>query len=79
MRNHRVRYVNLLTSGELDSCLADIDEQAADMFSRLVQQMAEKQCVSEKLKAEDQMRWVGMMNNICASAEEIVIIKIVHR
>ena len=48
IQNHRVRYANLLTSGELNRCLADINEQAEDMFSRLVQQMAEKQGVTEK-------------------------------
>jgi len=79
VQNHRVRYINLLTSGELNSYLADIDEQAEDMFSRLVQQMAGKQGVTEKQKAEYQMRWVGMMNNIRSSAMEIVTNKLIYR
>ena len=79
MQNHRVRYANLLTSGELNSYLADVDEQAEDMFSCLVQQMTEKQGVTEKLKAEDQIHWVGMMNNIRASVEEFILKEIVYR
>ena len=79
VQNHRVRYMNLLTSGELNSYLADIEEQAEDMFSRLVQQMAEKQGVTEKRKAENQMLWVGMMNNIRSSAMEIVTTELIYR
>ena len=71
-QNHRVLYMNLLTSGKLNSYLADIDEQAEEMFSRLVKQMAEKQGTTEQLKAENQMLWVQRMNNIRASAMEIV-------
>ena len=79
IQNHRVRYINLLTSGELNSYLADIDEHAEEMFSRLVQQMTEKQGVTEKLKAENQIRWVGMMNNIRSSAMEIVTNGLIYR
>jgi len=79
VQNHRVRYMNLITSGELNSYLADIEEQAEDMFSRMVQQMAEKQGVTEKLKAENQMLWVGMMNNIRSSALEIVTNKLIYK
>ena len=79
VQNHRVRYMNLITSGELNSYLADIEEQAEDMFSRMVQQMAEKQGVTEKLKAENQMLWVGMMNNIPSSALEIVTNKLIYK
>ena len=68
----RVRYYNLLTSGKLNSYLADIDEQAAEMFSRLVKETAEKQGVSEQLKATDQMVWVGKMNVIRNAAMEVV-------
>jgi hypothetical protein len=78
-QSQRVRYVNLLTSGKLNSYLADINERAEDMFSRLVQQMSEKQSVTEKLKAESQMRWVGMMNNIRSSAMEIVINELIYK
>ena len=64
--------MNLLTSGKLNSYLADIDEQTENIFSRLVKQLAEKEGVTEKLKAENQMEWVGRMNNICNRATEIV-------
>lgn len=65
-------YTNLLTSCKLNSYLADIDKQATDMFSRLVEQLAEKENVTEKLKAENQMLWVQEMNNIRSRAIEIV-------
>ena len=70
--NHKVLYMNLLTSGKLNSHLADIDEQAEEMFSRLVKQLAEKEDVTEKLKAENQMLWVQRMNNIRNRAMEVV-------
>ena len=69
---HRVRYYNLLTSGKLNSYLADIDEQAEELFSRLVRQMSEKQGITEQLKASDQMMWVGRMNAVRNAAMEIV-------
>ena len=69
---HKVRYTNLLTSGKLNSYLADIGKQAEDMFFRLVKQMAEREGVTEKLKADNQMVWVGRMNNIRSRAKEIV-------
>lgn len=68
----RIFYTTLLTSGKLNSYLADIDEQAEEMFSRLVVQMAECEGVTEQLKAIDQMAWIGAMNNIRSRAEEIV-------
>lgn len=68
----RILYTNLLTSGKLNSYLADIDKQAEDLFFRLVKQMAERDGVTEQLKAENQMEWVGRMNNICNQAIEIV-------
>ena len=77
-QNHRVRYVNLLTSGKLNSHLADINEQAEEMFSRLVKQMAQKQGVTEQLKVSNQMEWVVRMNNIRACAMEIVNKEIVY-
>lgn len=70
--NHKVLYMNLLTSGKLNSHLADINEQAEEMFSRLVKQLAEKEDVTEKLKAENQMLWVQRMNNIRNRVMEIV-------
>ena len=71
-QHHKVRYINLLTSGKLNSYLADIDKQAEDMFFRLVKQMAEREGVTEKLKADNQMEWVARMNNIRSRATEIV-------
>ena len=68
----RVFYTNLLTACKLNSYLADIDEQAEEMFSRLVKQLAEKENITEKLKAENQMEWVGKMNNIRNRAMEII-------
>ena len=61
-----------MTSGKLNSHLADIDEQAEEMFSRLVKQMAENQGISEKLKATDQMMWVGRINAVRNAVMEIV-------
>ncbi len=73
LKQHRkVLYTNLLTSGKLNSHLAEIDKQAEDMFFRVVKQLAEKEGVTEKLKAENQMEWVGRMNNIRNRATEIV-------
>lgn len=68
----RVFYVNLLTSCKLNSYLADIDEQAENMFSRLVKELVEKENVTEKLKAESQMLWVQRMNSIRNRATEVV-------
>ena len=73
IKEHRKSlYTSLQLSGNLSSYLADIDHQAEAMLSRLVEQMAQRQGVTEKLKASDQMAWVGRMNNIRASAIEIV-------
>ena len=71
-QRRKVLYTNLLTSDKLNSYLADIDEQAEEMFSRLVKQLAEKENVTEKLKAENQMEWVRKMNNIRNKAMETV-------
>ena len=73
LKEHRkVLYVNLLTSGKLNSHLAEIDKQAEDMFFQLVKQMAEREGVTEQLKVDNQMEWVGRMNNIRNRAKEIV-------
>lgn len=69
---HRITYANLLTSGKLNSYLVDIDERTENMFLRLVKQMAEHEGVTERLKAENQMEWVGQINNIRICATEIV-------
>ena len=71
-QNHKVLYYNLLTSGKLNSYLADIDKQAEEMFSRLVKQMAMRESVTGQLKADNQMEWVARMNNIRSRATEIV-------
>ena len=71
-KHHRILYYNLLTAGTLDGHLADIEEQAEAMFSRLVKQLSEKEGVTEALKAENQMLWVQRMNNIRSAAMEIV-------
>ena len=68
----RVFYTSLLTSCKLNSYLADINEQAEDMFFRLVKQMAESEGITERLKSENQFEWVGRMNNIRNRAIEIV-------
>ena len=67
-QNRKALYLNLLTSGKLNCYLADTDKQAEDMFSQLVKQMAESEGVSEQLKADNQMEWVGRMNNIRSRA-----------
>ena len=71
-QNRKVLYLNLLTSGKLNGYLADLDNQAEEMFSRLVKQMAEREGVTERLKADDQMEWIGRINNIHNRATEIV-------
>ena len=75
--HRRALYTSLLTSGKLNSYLADIDRQAEEMFSRLVKQMAEAESVNEKLKSTDQMVWVRKLNNIRNRATEIVNTEIV--
>ena len=66
------RHTNLLTSDKLNGYLADINKQAEDMLFRLVKQMAEREGVTEQLKADNQMEWVARMNNIRSRATEIV-------
>ena len=71
-QHHKVLYYNLLTSGKLNSHLADIEEEAQSLFSRLVKEYAEKEGIIEQLKATDQMKWVQKMNNIRERVIEIV-------
>lgn len=71
-QKRKVLYLNLLTSGTLNGYLADIDNQAEDMFSRLLKQMAEREGVTEQLKADNQMEWVMRMNNIRSRITEII-------
>lgn len=77
-QHHKVLYYNLLTSGKLDSYLADIGEQAQQLFLRLVKEYAEKEAVTEQLKAADPMAWVRQMNNIRNRATEIVNNEVIY-
>ena len=77
-QNHKVLYMNLLTSGKLNDHLADIDVQAENMFSRVVKQMAKREGVTAQLKANNQMKWVARMNNIRSRATEIVNNEIIY-
>ena len=76
--NNRVLYTNLMTSGKLVTYLDDIERQATTMFLRLVKELAEKENVTEELKATDQMLWVQKMNNIRNRATEIVNVEIIY-
>ena len=76
--HRRVRYATLLTGGELNSYLADIDRQAEELFLRLVKQMADAEGITETLKASDQMEWVRRMNNVRSRAFEIVEADIIY-
>ena len=78
-QHHKVLYYNLLTSGKLDSYLADIEEQAQQLFLRLVKELAEKEGVTEQRKSADQMAWVRKMNNIRNRATEIVNNEVIYR
>ena len=76
--NKRVLLSGLQLSGKLNSYLADIDKQAEEMCSRLVKQMADREDITEQLKAENQMEWVARMNNIRNRADEIVLNDLIY-
>ena len=76
--NHRVLYANLMTSGKLVTYLDDIERQATTMFLRLVKELAEKENVTEELKATDQMLWIQKMNNIRNRATEIINAELIY-
>lgn len=76
-QHHEILYFSLLTKCELNAHTAEIDRQANEMYLRLTKEMAEKEGLTEQLKAEDPMAWVRRMNNICARATEIVNTEIV--
>ena len=79
IRKHKVSlYAELLTTGKLNDYLADLNEQAEALFSRLVKQLSEKEGVTEALKAENQMLWVQRMNNIRSAAMEIVSNELIY-
>lgn len=78
LKDHRrVLYINLLTAGELAQHLSEVDQQAQEMLELLVRQMAQEQGITEQMKAEDQMAWVGAMDNIRSAAEEVVMREVV--
>ena len=77
-QSHKVLYYNLLTSGKLNSHIAEIDKQANDMFFRLVKELAEKENITEELKSNDQILWVQKMNNIRNRVTEIVNKEIIY-
>ena len=72
-------YTGMLLTGKLNQHLEEIDRQANEMMETLTAQMAKQEGVNESLKAENQMKWVGLMNNIQAAAEEIVLKELVYR
>lgn len=74
----RITYLNLLTSGRLNTYLSDIDKQAKEMFSRLIEQMAEREGVTEQIKSTDQIAWVGAMSNIWNRAAEMVNAELIY-
>lgn len=76
--HRRVTYINLKTSGQLTHHLNEIDREANEMLHLLIEQMAQAQGISEQLKEEDQMAWVGAMNNIRSAAEEVISRNIVN-
>ena len=78
LNHHKVRYYNLLTSCKLVNYFADIDEQAENMYQLLVKQLAEKEGVTEQLKAENPILWVQQMNNIQNRAREIVNAELIY-
>ena len=78
MKHKRVQFNIMLMNGTLWTHLAEIDEQAADMFSRLVEQMKVKEGITEQLKADNQMEWVARMNNIEARVREFVNTELIY-
>ena len=76
--HHRVLYYNLLTSCKLHDHLADVNEEATEMYDELMRQLSEKEGITEQLKAENQMLWVAKMNNVCNRDQEIVNIEMIY-
>ena len=80
LKNHRrVLYTNLLTKGKLNSYLMEVEQTALNRLEQTVAQMAKTTGVTEQLKGSDPMKWVGMMNNIKAAAEETVLRELIYR
>lgn len=78
MQNRKVTYTNLLTTGQLHAHLMEIEQTARQRISLMVAQMAQTEGVTEKLKATDQMKWVGMMNNFRSAAEEQILQELIY-
>lgn len=79
LKTHRkILYINQLTSGKLNTYLADIDKQAEELFFQMVDQMVEPQGITEQLKAADQMKWIGKMNAIRNAAMEIINAEVIY-
>ena len=76
--HHRAAYINLKTSGQLTHHLNEIDHEANKMLRLLIEQVARAQGITEQLKAEDQITWVGAMNNIRSAAEEVVLRDVIN-
>ena len=77
-RNHKIRYINLLTKCKLNDYIADIDEQAEEMYMQLVKRFAEQDGCTEQLKATNQMQWVRKMNNAAQRARELVNAELIY-
>ena len=77
--HRRAAYINLKTSGQLTHHLNEIDREANEMLRLLIEQMAQAQGITEQLKAEDQITWVGAMNNIRSAAEEVLLLDIINK
>lgn len=75
---HRITYLNLLTSGKLNTYLSDIDKQAKEMFSRLIEQIVEREGVTVQIKSTNQMAWGGAMSNIWNRAAEMVNAELIY-
>ena len=78
-QHKKVRYINLLTTGELNAYLAEIDEHAQNMKAVLIKQMSEHEGANEMLKEQNQPEWVGRMNNIRNRAEEIIYNEVIYK
>lgn len=79
IKEHRpVLYTSLVVSGKLHSHLAEVDHRAPEMFDHLIKQMAQREGITEELKAQDQMVWVQLMNNIRNAAEEIILQELIY-
>ena len=77
-QNHPIRFADLVLSGQLWTYLADLNEQAQERLSLIIEQMKAAEGVTEELKATDQMAWIGAMNSICNRAEEIILREMIY-